>query len=238
MKATTSRIWCATLALLSASALFSGMATAQGLQPPVFSSKSFVASGVHSVKETDSLSATQTLPSPSTALKVSLVGTFAPIAAGVAVLAIQKPERVTYYQDQYGSYYYLKDPDRTLPLVLIATGVLIGPSAGYFYGDCADRGAKGLLIRGLIAGATIATATSVAESVQSDEFLDFSGVYAGLAIGAAGAGFIVTDVVYDLCKVKPNVLSRNNQRLAPRVGLVPGFSPSSGTPTLQLRVTF
>ncbi|MCX6833854.1 MAG: hypothetical protein NTW07_01760, partial [candidate division Zixibacteria bacterium] len=121
---------------------------------------------------------------------------------------------------------------------LITAGVIIGPSVGYFYSDCGGRGAKGLAIRGIVATATAATATAVAYSVQGDGWMDFSGLIAGLVIGGVGSVVVATDAVVDLCKVEKNVRARNEQRSRTTIGLVPGYSPDSGTPTLSLQVKF
>lgn len=238
MKTITSHCWYVTIALLSVSAFTTRTAIAQGQTPVVLSVERFMLGGVHNTKGIDSVSTAQKLPSPGKALTWSLAWTLVPIAAGAAIWSTQESEHVTEYYNGYESNDYYKDPNRTLPLVIIAMGVIIGPSAGYFYGDCDGRGGTGIAIRGLVAAATVVTAAVVANSVQTDGWLDYSGLEAGLTIGSVGGGIMVIDALYDLARVQHNVEAQNNRKLATRVGLAPGISVDGGTPMLNLCVTF
>ena len=69
-----------------------------------------------------------------------MAGTLAPIAAGVIMWKLQKPQHIQKYNSQGRLYWdYYKDPDRTLPIALIVAGVMIGPSTGYIYGGCPNK---------------------------------------------------------------------------------------------------
>lgn len=187
--------------------------------------------GMRHVGGADSMSAAQKLPSPGKALTWSLAWTLVPIVAGTVMWNIRDPHVHSSHDDHEGF-------NPSLPLVLIASGVIIGPSAGYIYGDCAGRGHTGIAIRGILTAATIVTVKAVADSYESTGFMDFSGLEETITAGAVGCGIIVIDAIYDLARVQHNVQAQNNRKQATRIGLVPGFSPSSGTPTLSLQVKF
>jgi hypothetical protein len=221
------------VALAGALALISETSYARGNQSCSLAVERFILAGVHRSQSTDTSVSERDLPSPNKALSWSLGWTLAPIAAGAAIWSMQKPtvHTTTYYTSS-------EDPNRTLPLVLIATGVIIGPSVGYFYGDCGDRGSTGIAIRGIVAGVTIVAATAVENSYHSSGFMDFSGLEAAITAGAVGCGIVVIDSIYDLCLVKKNVQSQNNRKLATRVNLTPGIASDGATPTLNLSVAF
>jgi hypothetical protein len=224
--------------LLTIVGLTTKTAFAQGNQLTGLTVDRLMLGSIRHVSRPDSLSVTQKLPSPSNAVTLSLAWTLVPIAAGAVIWAIQKPEHVTEYCDGQVAWDYAKYPNRTLPLVLAATGIMFGPSVGYFYGECGTRGATGIAIRGLMVAATVAAATAVGNSYHSEGFMDFSGLDAAITVGVVGCGIIVIDSMYDLCVVKKNVRSQNDRKLAARVNLAPGFAAGSNTPTLNLHVTF
>ena len=233
MKSRTRKIGGLVVALVCALGLFSEASYAKGNQVGGLAVERFILAGVHQRESTDTSVSEQDLPSPNKALAWSLGWTLAPIAAGAAIWSMQKPtvHTTTYYTST-------EDPNRTLPLVLIATGVIIGPSVGYFYGDCDDRGSNGIVIRGLLVGATVAAASIAGQSQHSSGFMDFSGLEAAMIAGSIGCGIILIDSIYDLCVVRKNVQSQNNRKLATRVNLTPGIASDGATPTLNLSVAF
>ena len=226
------------VALVCALGLLSEGSYAKGNQVGGLAVERFILAGVHQRQSTDTSVSEQNLPSPNKALAWSLGWTLGPIAAGAAIWSMQKPTVHTVRYDEYSTYVYSEDPNRTLPLVLIATGVIIGPSVGYFYGDCDDRGSNGIVIRGLLVGATVAAALIAGQSQHSSGFMDFSGLEAAITAGVVGCGIVVIDSIYDLCLVKKNVQSQNNRKLATRVNLTPGIASDGATPTLNLSVAF
>ena len=226
------------LLLLSANAVTTSSVIAQGNQLAGLSVERFMLGGMRHSWQIDSLSAIRGLPSPNKAVSLSMVSTMLPVAAGFVVWATQKPEHPDEYYGGYFTNHHYRDYNRTLHLVLIATGVMFGPSAGYMYGDCGNRGGTGILIRGIVGTATVVTATAVANSMHSDGFMDFSAAIAGLTIGIVGGVVIVIDAIYDLSKVEQNVRAQNKKKLGTTFGLAPGISPYRGAPTLNLRVTF
>ena len=50
--------------------------------------------------------------------------------------------------------------------VLLVTGLVFGPSAGYFYGNCSGRGVQGIVKRAITGGVTAILATSAAKSLS------------------------------------------------------------------------
>lgn len=80
------------------------------------------------------------------ALIWSVSGTLLPIATGLGILFADKG-KIKRYHGQYTDWSYRESPDRTLPIVLMISGVMVGPSFGYFYGGEAQRGMTGALLR-------------------------------------------------------------------------------------------
>lgn len=183
------------------------------------------------------------LKSPGKAQAISALSTFGPVATGVLWWALDGPEEIKSYSPDgrlRGSY--PENPDRTGPVTLILSGIMIGPSAGYFYGDCADRGVKGTMLRVGIGALTMMAASKVASAAETGEALDFSGLAAGLAVGAVGVGIITIDAIYDIGQVKNTVENRNwklmRQHEQTSVKLFPRYFADSGAGGLQLQVTF
>jgi hypothetical protein len=238
MKSRTRKIGGLTVALVCALGLLSEGSYAKGNQVGGLAVERFILAGVHRNQSTETSVSEQDLPSPNKALAWSLGWTLGPIAAGAVIWAAQKPRHLTEYNGGFLVWDHYEDPDRTLPLVLAATGIMIGPSVGYFYGDCGNRGSAGIAIRGIVAGVTIVAATAVENSYHSSGFMDFSGLEAAITAGVVGCGIVVIDSIYDLCLVKKNVQTQNNRKLATRVNLTPGIASDGATPTLNLSVAF
>lgn len=176
------------------------------------------------------------------ATQYSLAGTLMPIVAGIVWWGLDDPDSAyEYNSDGRISRAYIKDPDRTIPVMLIFSGLLIGPSVGYFYGDCPERGTTGLLVRTGTGLATMMVGASIASSSRSDGFCDYSGMAAGLAVGAIGTGVILIEVIYDLTKVKTHVANKNMQK-ARQAGtsltLYPKYFADSGASGLELNISF
>ncbi|UCC80434.1 MAG: hypothetical protein JSW64_03470 [Candidatus Zixiibacteriota bacterium] len=171
------------------------------------------------------------LKSPVRAAQYSMMGVLLPIAAGVALWQIDSPD----------SPYGYENPDRTIPVMLIVSGVVLGPSAGYFYGGCPERGATGILIRVGTGALTAVAAKAAADAHESDGFMDFSGLEAALTVGAIGSGIIVIEAIADMALVKGAVEKKNiriGQQKGPEVTLLPTYFADSGATGLQLNVTF
>lgn len=152
--------------------------------------------------------------SEATALRYSLFGTVTPVATGFAVRG--------------GS-----------GIQLIATGVLIGPSLGYFYGGCTVRGIKGIGIRvGLVALTAVAADAAARSSSGGSSGSFLEGVGAVLGVALVGSCVITIHAVYDIAKVKSKVRKHNEKLRARSLGIVPTYSPNSDAPGLALQLTF
>lgn len=182
------------------------------------------------------------LKSPERAQGLSATSTLAPVAAGILWWVFDEPEEVQDY-DHYGRLRgsYTKEPDRTGPAVLIISGIMVGPSVGYIYGDCAERGVRGLMMRTGIAALTMA-AGGFAAGRGSDAPMSYDGMAAGLAVAAVGFGMITIHSLYDIGKVRSTVENRNRklteQRDQTSVTFAPAYFADSGAAGMQLRVKF
>jgi len=179
------------------------------------------------------------LKSENTALKYSAASTVVPIAAGVLWWSLDSPEKVNYF-DHYGGYIgsYHKEPDRTVPLLLISTGIMVGPSIGYFYGGRATRGMTGLCIRAGTAVLTAIVADAVANN-QPDVFL--AETFAGYAVGIAGSIVIIIESIYEIAAVRGAVREHNNEFIRHQgssVTLFPVYFAQSETVGLGINVNF
>ncbi len=164
------------------------------------------------------------LPSESRALLWSAGATVLPIMTGVVIW----------------KYQTLEDPNRTLPIVLVSTGVILGPSFGYLYGGCSNRGLNGVAIRILVVGAGVGIGFAVGMSMHSDsdKWMDFSGLEEGIIIGSIGCGIAAIHALYDLAKVHGTVKEQNERRTRAALSLAPRLYGPSNAPGLQLALTF
>lgn len=178
------------------------------------------------------------------AFRYSFFGTLIPVATGVAWWALDKSgqKTMTYGSGYNGhSYTYTEDPDRTIPIALMLTGVMVGPSLGYYYGGCPKRGTVGLCIRIGTGIGTVFLANSVANAYESDQPLDFSGVIAGLGVIVIGSGVILLETIVDIGNVQGTVDERNYNLSgldSANVTILPMYFADFQTGGLQLNVTF
>ena len=121
--------------------------------------------------------------------------------------------------------------------ILVGTGILLGPATGYFYGGCAGRGAKGILIRAVTGGVAAAIAISVANSSDKKDFSDLTYGMAAIGIGGLGAAVVTYEIIYDIAHVRSEVRARNDKIGIPSFSLTPTYFPQSQTFGLQLRLT-
>jgi len=134
-----------------------------------------------------------------------IIGTLLPVAAGGLIWSLDQPEK------KYGP-----SPDRTVPIVLILTGIVTGPSYGYFY---AEQPGRGMLSIGIRLGIGTATwwATEVAQrsSETSAKFFD----HPKDKIVALGSLCLLASGIYDIVKVK-NAVRKYNQIIRERRSLI------------------
>jgi hypothetical protein len=169
----------------------------------------------YGAKKSRTPSSTPQVRSESTAKALSLWSTVIPITAGMV----------------------LGNNDHT-PVggALILTGIIVGPSTGYFYGNCAGRGAQGILIRIATGGVTVALTFAVANSYDPDE--SFSEFAAGtMAIGVAGLGtaVIMYEAIHDISQVKSEVRKHNAGISSMSLSVAPKFFAQSKAFGLELR---
>jgi hypothetical protein len=188
---------------------------------------------------TDSSLEMDNLPSPSKSELWSSVTTYIPIVAGVFIWSLQKPKHVVEYDSEGRvDWEYDEDPNRTVPVVIIASGIVIGPSSGYFYGRCAGRGANGIMLRVITGVATVVAACAVARSGESNEWMDFSNLYDAGMVAGIGAGIVIIEAAYDLARVKSTVRGHNEKALNISISLSPKIFSDGNAPGLELRAMF
>ena len=171
--------------------------------------------------------------SESHALKLSLLGTGAPIVAGaaIAVLGVSHHTYPNYVNPSTGT------PIETshrwglgVGIAAAGVGVILGPSLGYLYVGRVG----GLPIRLLLPVAGVAAAAIPASSCNGEDCgLD------ALAVGlGVGFGLVVVDAGYDLVRLK-GVARRKNERVRHAdVHLVPSNLKSTGLPALAVQLRF
>lgn len=159
--------------------------------------------------------------SEATAACFSVLGTFIPIIAGAVALR--------------------GNSESTVPIVMMLSGVAIGPSLGYFYGGCPGRGATGIGIRValgvLTAVGSTAAYNSGNETIQSGEFMSQSASDA-LAVGIIGGAIITIDMIVDMASVKRSVREANQKLLQSSYSLAPTCLGQAKTPGLELTLRF
>lgn len=130
----------------------------------------------------------------------------------------------------------------TKELVLISGGLIIGPSVGYYYGGCAERGTTGLIIRlGAGAASALLLAPIVKGEGSNNSYNDFGGGIPYMAVCAIGTSIILLDALADIMDVKYYVVKNNIRRAVKRgfnVTLVPKYFADSSATGMQLHVTF
>jgi hypothetical protein len=182
------------------------------------------------------------LKSPQKAQAISALSTIGPVATGVLWWALDSPEEIQSYSPNgrlRGSY--PENADRTGPVTLILSGIMVGPSVGYFYGDCPDRGAKGIMLRVGIGALTMIAADNAASRGSGDAF-SFDGMAAGLAVAAVGVGVITIYALYDIGRVQSTVEDRNGKMMRQHeqtsVKLLPRYFADSGAAGFGLNISF
>ena len=162
----------------------------------------------------DSLGSTLRLPSESKAAYLSLASTLIPVAVGLQ----------------------LADPSKSsgaLGLGLIGYGVIIGPSTGYFYGRCANRGLDGITVR-VLTGAVAGVAVLAISSRHSG----FDGLDQMFSVIPPFAAIITLEALYDLGRVSSTVRQRNEKVLKPTVSVGPSVLPDGKALGLKLAISF
>lgn len=128
--------------------------------------------------------------SPTLALALSAAGTIVPAAIGYLTLTTGDS----------------KDGE----LVLFAAGLYAGPSIGHFYANRPGPAVRGLIIRGLVVGASALALTQTGlclESCESAEIID------ELIVLAIGSGLTAASAIFDIVTA-PRSARQTNESLA------------------------
>lgn len=148
------------------------------------------------------------LPDGRRAARWAALGTLLPMAGG---LAVRGPAGAT----------------------LAAGGLFIGPSMGYFVGDCPHRGVAGVVTRvGLV---TVGTILVGAAWSHWDDGNDSAGNAAGVLAAACLLGVGVS-AVYDVVRTRGTVERRATE--LSRYRLEGMRAPGTGAPALAIRTRF
>ena len=154
------------------------------------------------------------------ALAWSFFGTFAPILVGIGIgisndLGEVTTDRVT---------------KADMVVVLISSGVFIGPSLGYFYGGLAGRGLLGISIRAGFGLAGLALAPATDDCGDS-----FICIPASVVIGTLG---VAASTVYDIASVKRAVRKHNRSLGEKALVVTPAYFAKSGAAGIQMQIKF
>ena len=127
-----------------------------------------------------------------------------------------------------------------LSFTLVGSGMIIGPSLGYFYGGLGDRGMKGIVIRLGIETATVGAALIVFSSVEKEGPWDEELGKVVLGVGVVGAGqvLVLAQGIHDIAKVKGQVREHNRSFKDTALILSPKFFPNSKIFGIQAQILF
>ena len=156
------------------------------------------------------------IPSPSTAWKLSLWSTLVPTTGALLV--------------GKGDDYVTAD-------ILITAGIFLGPATGYFYGHCSGRGVTGMLIRMGTAGATAGLAAVIIESSDEEGWDALGQVVLAGGIIAIGITLIAVEAIHDIHHVKFEVRDRNKKFQGSTFSITPTYFPKDKALGLAFRIT-
>jgi hypothetical protein len=141
----------------------------------------------------------------------------------------------------------LPSPDKALAYSLVATflpipftggfSLFIGPSIGYFYGECPGQGFKGLGIR---LGAGILTVAGLVVNIgKNGSFENLEGNKTlGNAMMLAGGFTFIFSSIHDLVGIKKAIRNHNQARQNTIIRLIPSYIPNKKAGGLTLVFTF
>jgi hypothetical protein len=169
----------------------------------------------YGAKKSKTPSSTSQVRSESTARALSLWSTVIPTVAGMVVGGHDK--HVT------GG-------------ALLITGMIVGPSTGYFYGNCPGRGAQGILLRACTAGATVGLTAYLARDTDTGDFGDnIANAVLAIGVGGMGVGVLIYEAIHDISHVKSEVRMHNAGISSMSLRVAPKFFAQSKALGLELR---
>lgn len=125
-------------------------------------------------------------------------------------------------------------------LLLIASGVFVGPSLGYFYGDIPKRGLRGFAIRGGVMLGSLVVGSSMGLDICWCPFGNCNSDCDddGWAVVGLGTLFVMGHALYDIIAVPFAVREHNISLQSTSLKLIPKYFADSGAGGLELQVTF
>ncbi|PWB70387.1 hypothetical protein C3F09_09135 [candidate division GN15 bacterium] len=169
------------------------------------------------------------------ATRLSALGTIIPTGLGVIIAATRNGQDV-YYVDWSGySSFYHDDPDQTAAVVLIGSGLVIGPSLGYLYAGRPGRAFLGMGFRTAVGfGALIGAFATCGWDCGPGE-----GAYdAAWGIMALGGGLVAASAIYDIAKVGSHVRAQNRKHQSPKLSVLPEYFPGHKAVGLRAKIAF
>ena len=152
------------------------------------------------------------LKSENAALALSALGTLIPVALGVATVGASE------------------GPDGSLlPGIMIISGILVGPSLGYFYGGLPWRGLASI---GLRVGGTVAVGAAIAISWDNPDNSSAE------MLAWSGAALLVGSMVYDIASVKRTIRKHNRSLGGKALIVTPAYFAISGAPGIRMQIKF
>ena len=122
--------------------------------------------------------------------------------------------------------------------ILVGTGMIVGPSLGYFYGDCPGRGLLGIAIRCGICGLTAVAANGIRQSDDGSHSTDDPSALMGyLAVFGVGVTAVTVDAIIDIARVRPVVRQHALSQPRAQVSLIPVVCADNRSVGCALAVT-
>jgi hypothetical protein len=116
--------------------------------------------------------------------------------------------------------------------IMIASGIIVGPSFGYFYANETGRGLSGIAVRTGIVGGSIAVGLIVG-STQKNGWDGLGTAVLISSIGALAASVLALDDVVSV----GNLIEENNKRLGKAtISLHPAYFPQTESAGLSLQI--
>ncbi|MCI0330500.1 MAG: hypothetical protein L0196_06050 [candidate division Zixibacteria bacterium] len=163
----------------------------------------------------------QNLKSENKALALSLLGSLIPATVGVTS-AIAMPAGVAPVPGAES------DAWKNVGLLVGYSGLIVGPSLGYFYAGQVRRGLVGVGIR-VASGAALVRGLKI----YNDGGSDF-----GTALYSLGSVFLLYSIIDDITSVKGVVQKRNRSLQEKTVTITPTYFAQHGAPGLKVQLQF
>ena len=174
--------------------------------------------------------------SEKTATRLSAFGTLVPAGLGLIVALSQKGEDYRVTVGMYGeSEIVHRGPDRLAPISLISSGVVIGPSLGYFYAGRPGRAFAGMGIRTAIGFGSLIGAFATCGWNCGPGDGAYNTAWGIMVVGGAVA---LGSAIHDISKVDDAVRSENQKHRHPKLAVMPEYFPGSKAVGLRAKLVF